>query len=46
MTVAMHLERQQLVEDNKRLTSEKEDLLKRLKDCEENLKAANDRKNN
>ena len=45
MTVSMqllHIERQQLMEDNKRLASEKEDLLKRLKGCEESLKSAND----
>ena len=36
------IERQQLVADNERLTSDKADLLTRLQCCEEDLKTANE----
>ena len=39
------IERQQLVADNARLTSDKADLLTRLKSCEEDLDIANECKN-
>ena len=40
-----YLERQQLVADNERLTSDKADLLTRLQCCEEDLKTANECEN-